>query len=54
MSAIEPQGTLLGYPMYPKFVEGQPRFPTDTFLSRYLNYLDVIDPRTLFASNVSF
>ncbi|KAI6184953.1 Sideroflexin-5 [Aphelenchoides bicaudatus] len=53
MTANETQGTLLGYPLYPKFVEGQPRFPTDTFMSRYLNYLDVIDPRTLLASNVS-
>ncbi|UMM16355.1 hypothetical protein L5515_013395 [Caenorhabditis briggsae] len=43
--------TLFGYPTYPKFKLGETRFPQDTFLGRYLHCLDVIDPRTLFASN---
>uniref|UniRef100_A0A8R1E0A3 Sidoreflexin n=1 Tax=Caenorhabditis japonica TaxID=281687 RepID=A0A8R1E0A3_CAEJA len=42
--------TLFGYPVYPDFKIGEPRFPQDTFLGRYLHCLDVIDPRTLFAS----
>ncbi|CAD6198983.1 unnamed protein product [Caenorhabditis auriculariae] len=42
---------LFGFPAYPPFRPGQPRFPQETFLGRYLHYLDVIDPRTLFASD---
>ncbi|KAI1727215.1 tricarboxylate carrier domain-containing protein [Ditylenchus destructor] len=41
---------ILGFPRYPPFKLNQPRFSQDTFLGRYLHYLDVIDPRTLFAS----
>ncbi|KAI1728005.1 tricarboxylate carrier domain-containing protein [Ditylenchus destructor] len=41
---------ILGFPRYPPFKLNQPRFPQETFLGRYLHYLDVIDPRTLFAS----
>ncbi|KAI6227904.1 Tricarboxylate iron carrier domain containing protein [Aphelenchoides besseyi] len=45
--------TLFGFPRYPKFdVNGQ-KYPTDSFLGRYLNYCNLIDPRTLFASKVS-
>ncbi|CAD5210259.1 unnamed protein product [Bursaphelenchus okinawaensis] len=36
---------------YPEFSLEKPRYPTDSFLGRYLNYVDLIDPRTLFASN---
>jgi tricarboxylate carrier len=42
--------SIFGFQKYPLFVPNSPRFPTDTFLGRYLHYLDVIDPRTLFAS----
>ncbi|CAI5443026.1 unnamed protein product [Caenorhabditis angaria] len=42
--------SICGFPAYPEFRLGSPRFPQDTFLGRYLHYLDVIDPRTLFAS----
>ena len=45
--------TIFGFPKYPTFVPNAPRFPTETFLGRYLHYLDVIDPRTLVASEVS-
>ena len=45
---------IFGFPKYPKFVEGQPRFPQETFLGRYLHYLDVVDPSTLFTSDVRF
>ncbi|CAB3405351.1 unnamed protein product [Caenorhabditis bovis] len=41
---------VFGFPAYPPFKLGQPRFAQETFLGRYLHYLDVIDPRTLFAS----
>uniref|UniRef100_A0A0M3I1X2 Sideroflexin-2 n=1 Tax=Ascaris lumbricoides TaxID=6252 RepID=A0A0M3I1X2_ASCLU len=43
--------TIFGFPKYPKFRLNEPRFPQDTFLGRYLHFLDVIDPRTLFTSN---
>ncbi|CAD5215073.1 unnamed protein product [Bursaphelenchus xylophilus] len=36
---------------YPKFSLDAPRYPTDSFLGRYLNFVDLIDPRTLFASS---
>jgi tricarboxylate carrier len=42
--------TIFGFQKYPVFVPNATRFPTDTFLGRYLHYLDVIDPRTLVAS----
>ncbi|CAI4231775.1 unnamed protein product [Auanema sp. JU1783] len=45
------ENKLFGFPAYPKFQEGKPRFPQDTFVGRYLHYLDVIDPRTLFVSD---
>ncbi|WKX94150.1 hypothetical protein Q1695_011426 [Nippostrongylus brasiliensis] len=43
--------TICGFPKYPPFRLGSPRFPQETFLGRYLHYLDVIDPTTLFTSN---
>uniref|UniRef100_A0A1I8A388 Sidoreflexin n=1 Tax=Steinernema glaseri TaxID=37863 RepID=A0A1I8A388_9BILA len=43
--------TIFGFPKYPNFRLNEPRFPQDTFLGRYLHYLDVIDPRTLFVSD---
>uniref|UniRef100_A0A914CAF1 Sidoreflexin n=1 Tax=Acrobeloides nanus TaxID=290746 RepID=A0A914CAF1_9BILA len=45
------QETIFGFPKYPKFELDQPRFPQETFLGRYLHYLDIIDPSTLFTSN---
>uniref|UniRef100_A0A0N5A0E2 Sidoreflexin n=1 Tax=Parastrongyloides trichosuri TaxID=131310 RepID=A0A0N5A0E2_PARTI len=42
---------IFGFTKYPKFdISGQ-RFPQNTFFGRYLHYLDVIDPRTLFTSD---
>uniref|UniRef100_A0AAF5RXY9 Sidoreflexin n=1 Tax=Wuchereria bancrofti TaxID=6293 RepID=A0AAF5RXY9_WUCBA len=41
---------IFGYEEYPKFCLNKPRFPQHTFLGRYLHFLDVIDPRTLFTS----
>ncbi|TKR57390.1 hypothetical protein L596_030866 [Steinernema carpocapsae] len=43
--------TIFGFRKYPKFRLNEPRFPQDTFLGRYLHYLDVIDPRTLVTSS---
>ncbi|KAK0393034.1 hypothetical protein QR680_000025 [Steinernema hermaphroditum] len=43
--------TIFGFPKYPTFRPDEPRFPQETFLGRYLHYLDVIDPRTLFVSH---
>ncbi|VDM66482.1 unnamed protein product [Strongylus vulgaris] len=48
--STEPIETLFGFPKYPPFRLNQPRFPQETFLGRYLHYLDVIDPSTLFVS----
>ncbi|CAJ0557937.1 unnamed protein product, partial [Mesorhabditis spiculigera] len=45
------ESTVLGFPEYPKFQRNQPRFPQETFLGRYLHYLDVVDPRTLLTSD---
>ncbi|PAV91385.1 hypothetical protein WR25_12633 [Diploscapter pachys] len=45
------ESTLCGFPKYPPFEFGKPRFPQDTFLGRYLHYLDVVDPSTLFTSD---
>ncbi len=44
--------TVFGFPKYPPFRLGATRFPPDTFKGRYLHYLDVVDPRTLFTSEV--
>ncbi|KAM3715678.1 Sideroflexin-5 [Dirofilaria immitis] len=41
---------IFGFEKFPKFRLNKPRFPQDTFLGRYLHFLDVIDPRTLFIS----
>uniref|UniRef100_A0A915CMQ3 Sidoreflexin n=1 Tax=Ditylenchus dipsaci TaxID=166011 RepID=A0A915CMQ3_9BILA len=41
---------VLGFTKYPPFQLNKPRFPQDSFLGRYLYYLDVIDPRTLLLS----
>uniref|UniRef100_A0A8R1XQE7 Sidoreflexin n=2 Tax=Onchocerca TaxID=6281 RepID=A0A8R1XQE7_ONCVO len=41
---------IFGFEKFPKFCLNKPRFPQDTFLGRYLHFLDVIDPRTLFTS----
>ncbi|CAJ0963432.1 unnamed protein product, partial [Mesorhabditis belari] len=43
--------TIFGFPEYPKFERNKSRFPQETFLGRYLHYLDVIDPRTLLTSD---
>ncbi|XGW12529.1 hypothetical protein V3C99_013313, partial [Haemonchus contortus] len=43
--------TIFGFPKYPKFQLNSPRFPQETFLGRYLHYLDVVDPSTLFTSD---
>ncbi|CAN9502612.1 unnamed protein product [Ophioblennius macclurei] len=37
---------------YPPFQYGKSRFDQDTFLGRFRHFLDVIDPRTLFTSQV--
>jgi tricarboxylate carrier len=44
------QTTILSFPKYPQFELNKPRFPQETFLGRYLHYIDLIDPRTLFLS----
>ncbi|CAJ0606438.1 unnamed protein product [Cylicocyclus nassatus] len=49
--STEATQTVLGFPKYPPFRLNQPRFPQETFLGRYLHYLDVIDPSTLFVSD---
>uniref|UniRef100_A0A0R3RWD1 Sideroflexin-5 n=1 Tax=Elaeophora elaphi TaxID=1147741 RepID=A0A0R3RWD1_9BILA len=41
---------IFGFEKFPKFCLNKPRFPQQTFLGRYLHFLDVIDPRTLFTS----
>ncbi|KAJ1368885.1 Sideroflexin-5 [Parelaphostrongylus tenuis] len=46
-----PSESICGFPKYPSFRINSPRFPQDTFLGRYLHYLDVIDPTTLFVSD---
>lgn len=43
---------IFGYEKFPKFCLNKPRFPQDTFFGRYLHFLDVIDPRTLFVTEV--
>lgn len=45
---------IFGYEKYPLFQLNKPRFPQDSFKGRYLHYLEVIDPRTLFLSKVKF
>lgn len=45
---------IFGFDKYPPFELGKARFPQTTFKGRYLHYLDIIDPRTLFISNVKF
>uniref|UniRef100_A0AC35TKS0 Sidoreflexin n=1 Tax=Rhabditophanes sp. KR3021 TaxID=114890 RepID=A0AC35TKS0_9BILA len=42
---------IFGFPKYPKFLVNQPRYPQETFLGRYLHYLDVINPSYLFTSD---
>lgn len=51
MELKEVPDTIFGFPKYPKFEEGKSRFPQETFLGRYLHYLDVVDPSTLFTSD---
>ncbi|ETN76119.1 tricarboxylate carrier [Necator americanus] len=46
-----PSDSVLGFPKYPPFRLNEPRFPQETFLGRYLHYLDVVDPSTLFVSD---
>uniref|UniRef100_A0A0K0DCK6 Sidoreflexin n=1 Tax=Angiostrongylus cantonensis TaxID=6313 RepID=A0A0K0DCK6_ANGCA len=46
-----PSESIFGFPKYPPFRLNSPRFPQDTFLGRYLHYLDVIDPTTLLVSD---
>jgi tricarboxylate carrier len=41
---------ILGYPKYPPFALGKPRFSQDSFLGRWLHFADMIDPRTLLTS----
>ncbi len=43
---------VFGFTKYPTFKLGEPRFPQDTFIGRYLHNLDIIDPRTLLLSQV--
>lgn len=43
--------TIFGFQKYPEFSISSQRFPQNTFFGRYLHYLDVIDPRTLFTSD---
>ncbi|KAI6178939.1 Tricarboxylate iron carrier domain containing protein [Aphelenchoides besseyi] len=45
--------TLFGFPRYPKFEPNGQKYPTNSFLGRYLNYCNLIDPRTLFASKAN-
>lgn len=37
--------------LYPKFVLGKSRYNLDTFMGRFNQNMDIIDPRTLFVSN---